>query len=260
MPSDSTPGATLAATEATVTHVVEELAAELERRYTRRAPGHPSATPTRYTVADLMQTPPFVLNEGLPLRVAALMMLEQGASGAPVSNAAEEVVGVLTVSDLLAREASPRLRRGPIAREEQRRRLAETVGEACSRPAVITSPAASARAAARELLDKDISLLAVTDDNHIVGTLHRGDLLPALTHTADDLQAAVADILRELGADEVHATVTGAGHIFLGGTINLRSSIDRLISAASALDGITEIRTEYLRWAHDDLASTKTDA
>jgi CBS domain-containing protein len=89
----------------------------------------------------------------------------------------DEVVGVFSHSDVLARFAAPRQRRGPIARLEDRHARAETVGDACSRPAAIVSPEATVDTAARELLDHDIGRLIVVDHGKVVGVISRSDIL-----------------------------------------------------------------------------------
>ena len=131
----------------------------------------------RTRIAEIMSSKPIVLGEYDSVDLAGIVLLREGISAAPVVDHHGVLVGVFSHSDVLARFAAPRQRRGPLARIDDRHARAETVGEACTRPAVTISPDATVDTAVRELLDRDIGRLIVVDHEMVVGVLSRSDVL-----------------------------------------------------------------------------------
>lgn len=128
-------------------------------------------------VTDIMTASPVTLTERDTVRFAGVVLLREGISAAPVLDRDGALVGVFSHSDVLARFASPRHRRGPLARVDDRHASAVTVGEACSRPPIIIGARATVDTAARELLDRDVGRLVVVDDGAVVGVVSRSDVL-----------------------------------------------------------------------------------
>lgn len=139
----------------------------------------------RTRVSEVMTARPIVLGEDDSVQFAGIVLLREGISGVPVADHHGDLVGVFSHSDVLARFAAPRQRRGPLARLDDRHAHAVTVGEACSRPAVTISPDATVDTAAREMLDRDIGRLVVVDDE-IVGIVSRSDVLKLFMPTWRD--------------------------------------------------------------------------
>jgi CBS domain-containing protein len=228
------------------------VAAELSRLVLATQPSSDMPVAPRLRVSDVMSPDPLVLTADLPLRTAAMLLLRHGHGGAPVLDDSGTLVGVLTASDLLAREASPRDRGGVAARQELLRRRARTAGEACSRPALTVTPGLALRDAARELLDLDVSRLVVVEEGTVVGILSRRDVLKSLTRTAATLQEAVDAQLEVMGVPGVHADVAADGHVTLSGRTQLRSTVERLVTSVGAVDGIGDVTSE-LDWSEDDV-------
>lgn len=197
--------------------------------------------PARLRVRDLMTSAPLTLEQDTSVLLAAIVLLAHGHAAVPVIDAAGRVVGVLSEHDLLAREAAPRERSGTLARLEARRRAAQTVGEACSRPAVAVGPDAPVREAARLLLDHDIGRLVVTVEDRPIGVLARHDVLHAITRTPAVLQTHVEATLADLGAAAVTSEVGPDGAVRLRGAIGSRRDADRLAAAIGAVDGVTAV-------------------
>jgi CBS domain-containing protein len=203
-------------------------------------------------VRDVMTPDPLVLDPGLPLKSAALLLFYAEVSGAPVVAADGSLVGVLSERDLLAKEAPERFGFGRAAADEQRRREATTVADACSRPAAVTIPDARLADAARELLDRDISRLVVIDEGRVVGIVSRHDMLAALVRDDAELYAAVQEALEPLDADGVRAEVTW-GDVALSGTVELRTTHAAVVEAARGVDGVMSVNAEGLAWQQDDV-------
>lgn len=199
--------------------------------------------PARLTVRSVMSKAPLLFTEDMTVATAARLLHEHGFGGAPVVDADRKPLGVLSDADLLAREASPRNHRGLLQREQVRRRLATTVGEACSRPAITVRAATPLREAARELLDRDIArLVVVDDDGRVEGIITRKDILPVIARTNAGLQRLIGRELALLGIAGVTAQVSGAGHATLAGAVPDEPTARRAVQAAASIDGVTTVR------------------
>ncbi len=133
---------------------------------------------------------------------AVRAMVERGIDGAPVVNANNRLVGMLSASDVMVQGAQVHLPTvislfgmnaelpGSAARYEHdlKRALASTVGELMQREPITISPDATMSDAATLLHDRDVSRLPVADDQgRVVGIVARGDVLRYLVgQGADD--------------------------------------------------------------------------
>jgi CBS domain-containing protein len=245
------PADVLAAAKQTGHRLLRALAAELTR--VAAAPPGPADLPASLRVRDVMTPEPLVVHADMTVRAATITLLRHDVTGAPVVDSAGRLVGVLSQSDLLVREAAPRVRHGVAERDERRRRLATTVGEACSRPALTIHPNTSLREAARLLLDADVGRLVVLEEGAVAGVLSRRDVLRALTRSPAQLAAAAGDRLRALGLDHVQADLSPSGQATLTGTVDRRSDAQAAARTVRAIDGITEVE-DLVGWRTDDLA------
>jgi CBS domain-containing protein len=203
-------------------------------------------------VRDVMTSDPFVLDPDMSLRTAAVLLFHLGVSGAPVVAPSGELVGVLSERDLLVKEAHTRAARMRVARDEAPRRAARTVAEACTSPARTTVPDALLSAAAREMLDHDVSRLIVVDGSEVAGIVSRHDVLAALVRDDDEISVAVDRVLGEYAEPNVRAEVIW-GEVTLSGMTELRSTADYLIEAVAAVDGVIDVDGSGLRWQANDL-------
>jgi CBS domain-containing protein len=237
--------------ERTVEQVLQGVARELSASASE-TPGPRFARRWPLRVRDVMTPDPLVLDPQLPLKSAALLLFYAEVSGAPVVAADGSLMGVLSERDLLAKEAPERFGFGRAAADEQRRRDATTVADACSRPAAVTVPDARLADAARELLDRDISRLVVIDEGRVVGIVSRHDVLAALVRDDAELYAAVQEALEPLDADDVRAEVTW-GEVVLSGTVELRTTHAGAVEAVRGVDGVMGVDADGLAWQQDDV-------
>ena len=220
-----------------------EPVAEAPRRGRRHGPMH---------VRDVMTPDPLLLDESLPLRTAALILFHAGVSGAPVVTADGSLVGVLSESDLLAKEADERFGWSRAAEAEDRKRRALSVGEASSAPARVTAPDARLSAAARQMLDHDVSRLVVVGEGRIAGIISRHDVLAALIRDDRELLAEVRLQLDVHGASGVAASVEW-GQVRLTGTTRLRTTAAMLARLVESIDGVVAVDDDDLTWVEDDV-------
>jgi CBS domain-containing protein len=241
----------------TAERLVEGIARELARvALAGQQPQHP-AGPRRgpLHVRDVMTSDPIVLDESLPLRTAALILFHGGISGAPVVGADGSLVGVLSEADLLAKEADERYGWGRTVVGEDRRRQARTVADACSAPARVTSPDARLAAAARELLDHNVSRLVVVGEGRVVGILSRHDVLAALIRDDRELVREIRMQLDARGLGMVNVKVEW-GQVTLSGTTKLRSTAAMVHRIVEDIDGVISVNPDDLGWIEDDVLPT----
>lgn len=137
------------------------------------------------------------LNPDTSIRDAVKLFVDQKISGAPVVDGNNVLVGVLSESDLLWKEAGgpkdhflvPPVYLGVIdtyffmrdeksLHDEMQKFLAKTVGEAMSTSLVTITEDALLPTAADLMLTKKVNRLPVVDaDNKVVGVLTRSDVL-----------------------------------------------------------------------------------
>lgn len=128
--------------------------------------GEPPARPI--VVHDLMNADVPAVDADMDLPHAAALMTAMGVDGAPVVDSDGRLLGMLSERDLLAGLLRPADEK-PV-----------TVGELCTRPAVVTVPGLSVDRAARQMLYHRIRRLAVVQDGRLVGTVSRRALFEAL--------------------------------------------------------------------------------
>jgi CBS domain-containing protein len=238
----------------TVGQLVGRLAVELERAL-------PSASSARRQLAsgpllrvrDVMSFDPVVIDESTPVTSAAQILFACEISGAPVVSPTGRLVGVISERDLLDKEAPPSAGIGRATREAERRRDARSVGEACTRPAVTTSPDATVHAVAGLMRHRGVGRLVVVDGSEIRGIVSRHDILKALMRSDQQLQAVVDEIISDNKAEHVYATVDWA-EVTLSGTAPTRSQATELVSQVSDIDGVVGVN-DHLLWEFDDLVT-----
>jgi CBS domain-containing protein len=202
-------------------------------------------------VSDVMTADPLLLDVDMPLRTAALLLFNFQVTGAPVVAADGGLVGVLSERDLLDKEAPAPTGLGDTAVQRDRRRRARTVGEACSRPARVTTPGTSLRAAAGQLVAQDVGRLVVVDQSRIVGIVSRHDVLRALVRTDAELQHIIDATLAMLGEPQAFALVDW-GAVSLSGAVTRRSRVGYVERIISEVDGVVSVDAD-LQWVEDDL-------
>jgi CBS domain-containing protein len=156
----------------------------------RTDPAHSSSTAERLLgdVGAAMTRTVVSISPDASLGVAARVLERAGLSGAPVVQAGT-IVGVVTVSDLLARAPRPIGRietTGPFHRVEPvlaeiSRRTGATVRDVMTSPVVTVTADTSLVSAARTMAGRGINRLPVVDEaGHACGVLTRDDIVAAV--------------------------------------------------------------------------------
>lgn len=175
----------------------------------------------------------------------------------PVVDPDRRVVGIISESDLMAREE--RLDPGhgwnglPRPRDARRSR-AMTVHEAMTRRCVTIAPDTPLGEAARTMHRRRVGRLPVVDaDRRLVGIVTRSDLLSVFLRDDADLEQEVRDALQSGGAVArgVEACVRDAV-VELTGTTRYRTEADVMRRTAMQVPGVVDVNSR-LAWDVDDV-------
>ncbi|MFZ2095617.1 MAG: chloride channel protein [Anaerolineales bacterium] len=140
----------------------------LARRGIRLERGRDVEVLETVTVGEVMQPTPCTLLDTATLAEASEYFMESHHHGAPVVNAKDELVGIFTLQDLDATQASQWLN--------------HTVGEMCTHRLLVAYPDETIGSALRRMGQRDIGRMPVVprDNPHqLLGLLRRVDLLRA---------------------------------------------------------------------------------
>ncbi|MCF2528919.1 CBS domain-containing protein [Yinghuangia soli] len=214
-------------------------------------------------VESQMTTDVVTVRPGTPFKEVVRILREHRIAAAPVLDG-DEVVGVVSESDLLRKEAE---RDGPApfplriltrravraAREKAR---AATAGALMTSPAVIVEPSTPVADAARLMERHHVAHLPVVDPSgRLCGIVSRGDLLRVFLRPDDRIGNEIRDdIIRDtMRVDPSTVDVHVAdGIVDLSGRLERRSLIGILVRLCRGVDGVVDVR-EHLAYADDDM-------
>lgn len=146
------------------------------------------------TVAEVMSRDPIVVRPETPIREAIKILADRSISGLPVVDEAGKLVGVISETDLLWQETGVEppvyimfldsviyLENPARYDKELHKALGQTVGEVMSHHPVTVKPDLPLRQAARQIQEKSVRRLAVTDEEgKVIGILTPGDIVRAM--------------------------------------------------------------------------------
>ncbi|MFG1928837.1 CBS domain-containing protein [Cryptosporangium sp. NPDC048952] len=212
------------------------------------------------TVSDIMTTKVHTVDVTAPAKTVAKVLDANGMTGLPVLNQIGEVVGVVTLTDLLHKityqdeqDDWPRLlRRHHVDRAKAR---AATAGELMTAPAITIGPDASIVEAAARLERHAIRRLPVVDSiGDLVGVLSRGDVIKVLTRPDAAIYVEVlSDVVERvllLTPEAVEVQVTD-GVVTLRGRLARRSEAVLVAALVRRIDGVIRVIDE-LTFDDDD--------
>jgi CBS domain-containing protein len=172
-----------------------------------------ASSPDKLRVLDAMTREVVILRASDTLRSAMDTMLHNKISGAPVLDADSNLVGVLSETDLLWKEAGlptdhwiippialPILdavlawRDNVTFGEEVRRVLALKVADAMSKDVATIRPSATLQEAAQLMLRRNVNRLPVVEENDhcsLIGIVTRSDVVAALASAPERMQPPV---------------------------------------------------------------------
>jgi CBS domain-containing protein len=210
-------------------------------------------------VLRVMTSEPAVAHEDTGFAAMVELMAGSRVDMLPVVDGGGRVLGVVTSTDLLAKE-SVMLRPNRVfallhRHVERVKARGTTAGELMSTPAVTITPDADITRAARLMADHDVHTLPVVDPaGKLVAVVSRSDVLRVfLRHDheiAEDIDREV--FVGALGIDPTKVEVTVSdGIVRLGGIVERRSWVSVLGALARQVDGVVDV-VNAMTYSWDD--------
>jgi CBS domain-containing protein len=202
------------------------------------------------TVKDVMSTHIVAVRKHATYKEMATRLREMHVSAFPVLDDEDKVIGVVSESDLLAKEALgdriPGVFGGMMRSREQAKAEGITAGDLMTAPPVTASPDDTVAHAARLMYGRRVKRLPVVDgDGRLVGIVTRSDVLSVYNKADDDIRRDITDnvILNEFLCDPARFTVTVKdGIVTLEGTPETAAVGHDIVDAAKHADGVVAVR------------------
>ncbi|MEV3858159.1 CBS domain-containing protein [Streptomyces sp. NPDC050095] len=213
---------------------------------------------------DVMTVDVVTAKYATPFKEVARLLAEHRISGLPVIDEDEKVLGVVSETDLMYRQAEPavpgtrpsRLRRlSRSRRDNTRRAAARTAGALMSTPAITVPARAMVAEAARTMAGHKVERLPVVEENgRLVGIVTRHDILQVFLRPDDEIRRTVIDevFVRALWMPPNLVTVdVHDGVVTLSGQLERRSEIPIATGMTSRTDGVVGV-VDKLTFRLDD--------
>jgi CBS-domain-containing membrane protein len=202
------------------------------------------------TVKDVMSTHVIAVRQNASYKDMAAMLHEQRVSAFPVLDDHNKVIGVVSESDLLTKEALegtvPGMLQSMMAQREHARATAITAAGLMTKPPVTIGPDEPVTQAARLMYSRRLKRLPViSDDGTLIGIVTRADVLSVYSRPDADIQHEIIQdlILGMFACDPARFTVTVAdGIVTIEGAPETDLVGRDIIDAARHVEGVVAVR------------------
>ena len=202
------------------------------------------------TVKDVMSTHVVAVRPTAGYKEMAVMLRAQRVSAFPVIDENGKVIGIVSESDLLVKEALEGTVPGTLPGLTQRRVRSQVTGltaaDLMTRPAVTIGPDEPVSRAARLMYRKRVKRLpVVSDDGTLIGIVTRSDVLSVYRRPDAEIQR---EILEELipGTSGCHAAqfdvTVKDGIVTLRGTPDTAETRGDIVEAVRHMEGVVAVR------------------
>jgi CBS domain-containing protein len=192
-------------------------------------------------ICEVMTSPVVTVQPDTQLKDVAATLIEHGINAAPVTDASDRLVGIVSEADLLTLEAtpSPGLRPHSAAMPGSPHMAREVM----SHSVYTLTQDTDAAAAARLMLRHGLKSVPVVAGDRVVGIVARRDLLRLIARSDHDIHADLERRLKE----EIDALQRLAVDV-LGGLVTIDAAVgplgrQLLEGLASTVPGVVEVRT-----------------
>ncbi|MEW2402867.1 CBS domain-containing protein [Streptomyces sp. NPDC046862] len=186
-------------------------------------------------VGTVMTTEVVRAEHGTPFKEVARLLADHRISGLPVVDEDEKVIGVISETDLMVRQAQTRAVKA----------RARTAGQLMSEPPVTVRADATIVEAARTMAQARVERLPVLDEEgRLVGIVTRRDLLQVFLRPDKDIREEVIQevLVRALWPAPRTVDVSVAqGVVTLEGHMERRSETDIAVSMTRQIDGVVAV-------------------
>ncbi|MFI0508473.1 CBS domain-containing protein [Streptomyces canus] len=217
-------------------------------------------------VGSVMTTEVVRATYGTPFKEVARLLGEHRISGLPVVDEDDKVIGVISETDLMARQAGmpdpfePKKRfrfagLTPTARRQAAKARARTAGRLMSEPPVTVHAENTIVEAARTMAQHQVERLPVLDEeNRLVGIVTRRDLLQVFLRPDAEIRTEVIEevLVRALWLPprSVDVSVT-EGVVTLSGQVERKSEKEIAVAMTGRIDGVVAV-VDKLTFRLDD--------
>ncbi|MFE3165237.1 CBS domain-containing protein [Streptomyces sp. NPDC059224] len=217
-------------------------------------------------VGSVMTTDVVHASCGTPFKEVARLLADNRISGLPVVDDDDKVIGVVSETDLMARQATApgalgenhraslvRLTRG--ARRQAAKARARTAGDLMSDPPVTVHAENTIVEAARTMAERRVERLPVLDEeDRLVGIVTRRDLLQVFLRPDGEIRDEVIDevLVHALWLPPHGVEVSVAeGVVTLAGHMKHRTETEIAVSMTRQIDGVVDV-IDRLTYRLDD--------
>jgi CBS-domain-containing membrane protein len=202
------------------------------------------------TVKDVMSTHVIAVRRTAQYKEMAAMLHSQRLSAFPVIDDDNKVIGVVSETDLLTKEAlegsMPRTLQS-LTRQRVRSQVnGVTAADLMSTPAVTIGPDETVTEAARLMYNRRVKRLpVVSDDGTLIGIVTRSDVLTVYGKPDPEIQGEISEdlILGTFRCDPARFTVTVKdGIVTIAGTPETTQVGLDIIDAARHMEGVVAVR------------------
>jgi CBS domain-containing protein len=201
-------------------------------------------------VSDVMTSDVVTVAPAMTLKQAAALLSERNIGGVPVVEG-EEIVGVLSETDLLFKERGPSSSERLVDRlfsgegeAEAAKVAAETVGEAMTAPPVTIDHWEPVAAAAGKMLAAGVNRLPVVKEGKLVGIVTRHDLVRAFSRPDHAIEYEIRyDVVA--GTFGLHPASVGIdvhdGKVKLRGHVDTPLAVELIPAVARRVPGVVSV-------------------
>jgi CBS domain-containing protein len=205
---------------------------------------------TSTAVGDVMTTRVVAVRQTVPFKVIATLLTQYRVSAFPVLDDDGQVVGVVSETDLLSKEALVAtlgaLPSGLEDRGEFAKAAAVTATDLMTKPPVTITPGEPVTSAARLMYQCKVKRLpVVTEDGRLVGIISRADVLSVYRRRDEDIRQEITQnvIGCEFGTEPARfAVAVKDGVVTLEGCPETACQGRDILAASWHVEGIVSVR------------------
>lgn len=205
-------------------------------------------------VRDVMTTDPITVGPEAPFKEVVSLLVEHRVGGLPVVDDDGTLLGIVTETDLITKEAYGDKRQGPMAvvgavlagRDHAwlKKAAGLEAAKVMTSRVVTADPAEDVHVAARRLLEHRVGRLPVVEGGRLVGIVSRSDLLRPFQRSDDeiatDVQARLKDpVIFEHGS-QVRSTVA-QGVVTLTGMVTYPHELEHVERMVADVPGVVSV-------------------
>ena len=215
-------------------------------------------------VRDLMTADVITVGSGTSLKEVASILAERRISGLPVVDGAGGVLGVVSESDIVQKEAAAQPQARGLLRwfhgdgGDPRAKLeARTAGEAMTSPALTIGADRAVAEAAALMVEKGVKRLPVVAGERLTGIVTRADLVRAFLRTDEQIAREIREevVLGTFAVppESLHVEVAG-GEVTLGGEVETPEVADLIEAFVKRVAGVVAVRSHLSSRSGGDLS------